>query len=97
MRVEDRAQHTALCGAGAQGEDRGGVIVYILGSVGTDVQYPVAEGDVEAKVTEFSDKLGGDGGVLKNSILTYVFLLSRWERAGCSAVEIAPSVHLILL
>ena len=30
-----------------------------------------------------------------NSILTYVFLLSRWVRAVLSAIEIASSVDLL--
>ena len=30
-----------------------------------------------------------------NSILTYVFLLSRWERAVWSVIEIASSVDLL--
>lgn len=63
--AQERAEHTALGGAGAESQGGGCGVAYphCLGSARQKVQYPITEGDVEPKVSELGDELQGHYGI----------------------------------
>jgi hypothetical protein len=86
QRVQEGTKHATLR------VPRGGCVVakpHHMGADRQDVQEPVADEGVLSQGPEISDEVGGHYSVERRCSQ---FLLSRWERALWSAIEIASSV-----
>jgi hypothetical protein len=83
--VQEGAEHAPLWGSCVEYLQSGGVVSYLYHLVAV----VKVQGEVQTHGPKLSDELGGYYGVagcaIVNEQYSYIGILSRWDRAVCSA------------